>query len=124
MWVNMIKYLYGEFGERLPFPEIKNKFPMSFLGPYGFALKLETMFPETEIYLSGTSPDEGRIFFNSWRAREFICNRITECEDLFMCFANYYGAMLPPFIGDIDCIEIKDNKRVTPRTFDKRRLYL
>ena len=44
----MIKYLYGEFGERLPFPEIKNKFPMSFLGHYGFAIKLQNLFPETK----------------------------------------------------------------------------
>lgn len=120
----MIKYLYGEFGERLPFPDIKNKFPMSFMGHYGFAIKLQNLFPETEIYLSGTNPDEGKIYFNSWRTREFICNRIVELDDLFMCFASYEDEILPPFVGDIDCIEFKDNKRVTPRTFDKRRLYL
>lgn len=118
----MIKYLYGEFGERLPFPVIKNKFPISFMGLYGFAIKLQKLFPEVEIYLSGTSPDEGRIYFNSWRAREFICNRIVESEDFFMC--SYDGETLPPFAGDIECIEFKNNKRVTPRTFDKMRLYL
>lgn len=118
----MIKCLYGEFGERLPFPEIKNKFCMSFMVPYGFAIKLQNLFPETEIYLYGSAPDEGKIYFNSWRAREFICNRIVEREDLFMCFASYEGEILPPFVGDVGCIEFKDNKRITPKTFDKRRL--
>lgn len=120
----MIKYLFSKSGERLPYPEIKNKFPMFFMGPYGFAQKLQILFPETVIYLNRTGPDEGKIYFNSWRTREFICNRIVERDDLFMCFASYDGETLPPFIGDIDCIEFKDNKRVTPRTFDKRRLYL
>jgi hypothetical protein len=120
----MIKYLYGEFGERLPFPKIKNKFPMSFMGPYGFAVKLQSILPETQIYLTGSAPDEGRIYFNSWRTREFICNRIVESDALFMCFASYDDEILPPFVGDVGCIEFKDNKRVTPKTFDKRRLYL
>lgn len=58
--------------------------------------------------------------FNTW------CNFLQENAVMTsnMCFACYEDEILPPFVGDIECIEFKDNKRVTPRTFDKRRLYL
>ena len=117
MWVNMIKYLNGE-----DYPIEKNKFEVFFQGPSNFAKILNKMFPCSTIYLKYTYPDSGRIYLNSWRAREFLCNIIP--EKYFMCFASYDGETLPPFIGDPDVREWNGNNRVTPRTFDKRRLYL
>ena len=113
----MIKYLNS--GE--DYPILENKFALSFQGAGRFSMILNKMFPHCNIYLKYTYPDVGKIYFNSWRTREFICNRIVERDDLFMCFASYDGETLPPFAGNIDCIEFKDNKRVTPRSFDNRR---
>lgn len=113
----MIKYLNGE-----DYPIEKNKFGMSFQGHSNFTKILNKMFPYCNIYLKYTYPDEGKIYFNSWRTREFICNIIA--EKYFMCFAYYDGETLPPFIGDSSVMEMYGDKRVTFRTFDKRRLYL
>lgn len=110
----MIKYLNGE-----DYPIEKNKFAMYFQGPSNFANILNKMFPNSIIYIRYRFPDFGQIYFNSWRAREFLCNIIT--EKYFMCFASYDGETLPPFIGDPEIREFNGDNRVTPRTFDKRR---
>ena len=110
----MIIYLNGE-----DYPFQENKFSMSFQGPGGFGKTINKMFPNCNIYLKYTYPDTGKIYLNSWRAREFICNIIT--EKYFMCFATYEGETLPPFIGDFDVMEWNGDNRITPRTFDNRR---
>lgn len=111
----MIKYLNGEC-----YPIEKNKFAMSFQGVGGFANILNKMFPNCNIYLKYTYPGTGKIYFNSWRAREFVCNIIP--EKYFMCLATYDGEILPPFVGDFDVMAWNGDNRITPRTFDKRRL--
>lgn len=78
------------------------------------------MFPNSNIYLKYTNPDSGKIYFNSWRAREFICNIIP--EKYFMCFATYDGETMPPYVGDLDIMEWNGDNRITPRSFDKRRI--
>lgn len=111
----MIKYLNS--GE--DYPILKNKFALSFQGGGEMARFIYKMFPDTNIYVKYTYPDSGKIYFNSWRAREFFSNYFP--EQYFMCFATYDGETLPPFVGDLDVIEWKGDNRVTPRTFDKRR---
>lgn len=102
------------------YPKKENKFEMYFQGASNFTNNLNKMFPDCQIYLKRTYPDCGKIYFNSWRAREFVCNIIP--EKYFMCFASYDGETLPPFIGDPDVMEFCQNDvRVTPRSFDKRR---
>ena len=101
------------------YPKKENKFAMNFFGSSNFANILNKMFPDCTIYLKYYCPDEGRIYFNSWRARELVCNIIP--EKFFMCFASYDGETMPPFVGSLDVMEWKDGKRVTPRSFDKRR---
>ena len=92
---------------------------MSFLGTSNFTKILNKLFPDCQIYLKYSVPDSGKIYFNSWRAREFICNIIP--EKYFMCFATYDGEIMPPFVGDIDIMAWNGDNRITPRSFDKRR---
>lgn len=107
------------------YPTEKGRFPMSILGPDTVIKKIGKMFPAATIYLKFTTPGEGIIYFNSWRAREFMCNYIE--EHFFMTFSVYDFNILPPYSGDIDIVESKTINgkyyRITPRTFDKRRLY-
>jgi hypothetical protein len=111
----MIKFLDGE-----DYPPDENKFPLFFQGPFGISRIINKMFPQCEIFVKYTDPDVGKIYFNSWRSREFICNIIP--EKYFMCFASYDGETLPPYTGDFNVIEFCKNGRKTPRTFDKRKL--
>ena len=111
----MIKYLNS--GE--DYPILRNKFALSFQGGGEMARFIYKMFPNTDIYVKYTYPDSGKIYFNSWRAREFFSNYFP--EQYFMCFATYDGETLPPFIGDPEIIEWNGDNRVTPRTFDNRR---
>lgn len=110
----MIIYLNGK-----DYPIEKNKFAMYFIGGGYFSKILNKMFPHCNIYVKYTYPETGIIYFNSWRAREFICDIIPEKN--FMCFATYDGETLPPFVGYFDVMEWHGDNRITPRTFDNRR---
>lgn len=110
----MIIFLNGK-----DYPKKQNKFALNFLGPVNFVNILNKMFPDCTIYLKESYPDSGRIYFNSWLAREFVCNIIP--EKYFMCFASYDGETLPPFVGDLGVRVWNGDNRVTPRTFDNRR---